>query len=197
MVQSQRVIAVVAVLLFAAVGCSKGTKSAADGKAESSVASTGSESGEAQAKGETQAKAQTEATTEKSSDSPAGSASGSASASAGSSQPGVKGSTLTEPADGATVYLRVGQILTVVLGASPSSGLKWAMAEPTETVMVPEGKPVYAATRGKVAPEAPTGTETWRFRAAKPGQQTVRLEYRREWQQSVPDRTFRFTAKVR
>ena len=193
MVQSQRVIAVVAVMLFAAVGCSKGTKSAADGKAESSAASTGSESGEAQAKGESQANAETQAKTETSSDSPAGSASGSA----GSSQPGVKGSTLTEPADGATVYLRVGQILTVVLGASPSSGLKWAMAEPTETVMVPEGKPVYAATRGKVAPEAPTGTETWRFRAAKPGQQTVRLEYRREWQQSVPDRTFRFTAKVR
>lgn len=68
--------------------------------------------------------------------------------------------------------------------------------EATATVIVAEGKPVYAAT-GKAGVDGSTGTETWRFRAAKRGQQTVRLEYLRGWQQSAAERTFRFTATVR
>ena len=87
--------------------------------------------------------------------------------------------------------LHVGQVLTVVLASSRSADLSWAMAEPTATVIVPEGKPIYAAGTG-----GSSGTETWHFRAAKRGQQTVRLEYRRAWQQNVPERTFRFTAIV-
>ena len=41
------------------------------------------------------------------------------------------------------------------------------------------------------------GSETWRFRAVKPGRETVRLEYRRAWEPaSPPERTFTFTAEV-
>jgi predicted secreted protein len=178
MVQSLRVFAVVAVTFLAAVGCQKGTQSAAKGEAESSAVSTDSKGGETQAK-EGKSDVRT------------------ADASAGGSQVGVKGSTLTEADDGAEVDLRVGQLLTVVLESNQSAGLSWAMAKPTETVIVPEGKPVYAATSDKAAADASTGTETWRFRAAKRGQQTVRLEYLRGWQQSAPERTFRFTATVR
>ena len=93
--------------------------------------------------------------------------------------------------------LRVGQLLTVVLDSNQDAGLSWAMAKSTATVIVPEGKPVYAATPGKAAADGSTGTETWRFRAAKRGEQTVRLEYQRGWQQSAAERTFRFTATVR
>ena len=178
MVQSLRVFAIVTVVVFAAVGCQKGTQSAAKGKAESSAASTGTKSGESQAKAGKSSDARTP------------------NASAGGSQVGVKGSTLTEADDGAAMDLRLGQVVTVVLGSNHSAGLSWAMAKPTTTVIVPEGKPVYAATPSKAA-EGSTGTETWRFRAAKRGQQTVRLEYRRGWQQSVAERTFRFTATVR
>ena len=179
MVQSLRVFAVVAVMIFATVGCQKGTQSAAKGKAESSAASTGSNDGNSQAKAG------------KSSDTKT------ADASAGGSQTGVKRSTLTEVDDGIAVDLHVGQVLTVVLGANHAAGLSWAMAKPTETVIVPEGKPVYSATPAKAATDGSAGTETWRVRAAQRGQQTVRLECHRGWQQSVAERTFRFTATVR
>jgi predicted secreted protein len=59
------------------------------------------------------------------------------------------------------------------------------------------GKPVYALKSGKLAPEESPGTETWHFRAAKPGEQTVRLEYQRGMGQSVAERRFGFTATVR
>ncbi len=72
-----------------------------------------------------------------------------------------------------------------------SNGFAWAVTSPTAGVMVPEGKGMYAVKSGS------HGSETWRFRATKPGRQTVRLEYRREWTQNMPERTFRFTATVK
>jgi predicted secreted protein len=186
MVQSLRVFAVVAVMVFASIGCQKGTRSAAKEEAEPSAASTDSKAGETESNaGETQAKAKESADTH------------TADASTGSSQAKVKGSTLTEADNEAEVDLRVGDVLTVVVDANHDSGLSWTMAKPTDTVIVPEGKPVYAAKPGKAAADPSTGTETWRFRAAKRGQQTVRLEYLRGMQQSAAERTFRFTATVR
>ena len=39
--------------------------------------------------------------------------------------------------------------------------------------------------------------QTWRFRAVKPGRETVHLEYRRPWDDKTPpERTFTFTAEV-
>jgi predicted secreted protein len=61
---------------------------------------------------------------------------------------------------------------------------------PQTPVLWSDAKPVYAA-RGSA-----TGTETWRFRAAKAGRQDVRLEYG-AGHQSVPERNFRFTVEVR
>jgi predicted secreted protein len=86
--------------------------------------------------------------------------------------------------------------LTVVLGANHAAGLSWSLTKSTVGVIVPEGKPVYAVSSGKAAADGSTGTETWRFRAAKRGEQTVRLEYKRDWQQAVTERNFRFTARV-
>jgi predicted secreted protein len=87
---------------------------------------------------------------------------------------------------------RQGQIITVVLDSNHSSGLGWVMVEPAGSVIVHEGNPGYAVRAGKSA----GGSETWRFRAAKPGHQTVRMEYRRKWASSVPEKTFRFTGNV-
>jgi predicted secreted protein len=178
-------------MVFAAVGCQKGTKSAAKGDAESGAALSNADSSSAASNGgETQTEAEkssTEAGT--SNDSHTAAASSEASHRA-------NGSTLTQVDDGALVDLHVGQVLTVVLDSNHDAGLSWAMAEPTATVIVPEGKPVYAAKPAKSVTDA-TGTETWRFRAAKPGEQTVRLEYHRGMGQSVAERRFGFTATVR
>ena len=82
MVQSLRVFAVVAVMVFTAVGCQKGTQSAAKEETESNAASTDSKGGETQV---TEGKSDVRT----------------ADASSGGSQVEVKGSTLTEKDDGA------------------------------------------------------------------------------------------------
>jgi predicted secreted protein len=183
-VKSLRVFAVIVVMVFTAVGCQKkGTQSSAEGEAGSSAASsntgsTGSTGGETQAEaGKSSAASTTDASKE-------------------GSQVHAKGSTLTEVDDGAVVDLHVGQVLTVVLDSNHDAGLNWTMAKPTAAVIVPEGKPVYATKPAKSGTDAP-GTETWHFRAAKPGEQTVRLEYQRGMGQSVAERRFGFTATVR
>ena len=85
---------------------------------------------------------------------------------------------------------KVGQTITVVLDSNKASGLSWNLVEPMGSVIVPQGTGSYAA-------KAAGGTETWHFRAAKAGYQTVKMEYRRKWAQSMPERTFRFSGSVR
>ena len=192
MIQSLRVFAVISVMVFAAVGCQKKTESTDKGEAESSAASTGSTSGETQA----EAGKSSEEAGKSSADAGKSSAASTAEASKEGSQVHAKGSTLTEVDDGAVVDLHVGQVLTVVLDSNHDAGLSWSMAKPTAAVIVPEGKPVYATKAAKSVTDA-TGTETWHFRAAKPGEQTVRLEYQHGMGQSVAERRFGFTATVR
>lgn len=100
--------------------------------------------------------------------------------------------TLTADDNGMDFDFRTGQLITVVLDSNHSSGLGWVLVEPAGSVIVRDGNPGYAVRAGKNA----GGSETWRFRAAKPGHQTVRMEYRRKWASSVPEKTFRFTGNV-
>ncbi|HLQ67322.1 MAG TPA: protease inhibitor I42 family protein [Candidatus Limnocylindrales bacterium] len=93
--------------------------------------------------------------------------------------------------DGREITMRPGQTETVVLESNHANGFAWALVSPEAGVLVPEGKGMYAVKSGG------HGTETWRFRAARPGRQTVRLEYRTEWTKNTPERTFRFTATVK
>ena len=104
-------------------------------------------------------------------------------------RPGKSVSTLTAADDSKEINLRQGQVITVVLDANRAKGFKWVIASPAGNVIQPQGDAAYAVKAGH-------GAETWRFRAVKPGRQTVRLEYRREWTQNMPERTFRFTAMV-
>jgi len=194
---SFRVLATVGVLTLVTVGCGQakqpgatakrgsGKAAAADSKAGSSKAGSskaGSSKG-AKAHGKT-GDASARATG-------ASARKGEKGAAAESARSGSRVSTLTAADDGRDLDLRLGQTLSVVLNASRSTGLTWVLVDPNGTVIVREGAPVYVAKRGGA------GSETWHFRAARPGHQTVRLEYRRKWTQSVPERTFRFTATVR
>jgi predicted secreted protein len=106
-------------------------------------------------------------------------------------RPSVGSLTLTAEDDGREIQVRQGQVVTVMLESNRANGFAWAVVSPASTVLVSDAKPAYASKRSG------GGTETWRFRAAKPGRQTIRLEYRREWTQNMPERTFRFTAEVR
>lgn len=174
---SFRVGVAVGILILAAAGCQQGKQSGATGKAESK-GEAGGRAGSKAGKAHTGAAARGTST--------------------GEARDGGAGSVrasgrLTATDDGSSFDLRQGQVVTVVLESNRSSGLKWILVEPSGTVIVPAASPVYVA---RAAKSGGGGTETWRFRAAKPGKQTVRLEYRRQWQQ-IPQRTFRFSVTVR
>jgi len=180
-----RVFAVVGVMALALCGCQKGNTNASSGtpdmteaaKADSKSAGTSMKSGGAKHVAHTKEKHEGVEAGKKASQVPAVMKSGS----------------LTEADNEMEFNFRQGQIITVMLDSNRASGLSWDLVEPSGSVLVRDGNPVYAVAKGKNG----AGTETWRFRATKPGQQLVRMEYRRKWAQSVPERTFRFTATVK
>ena len=171
---SFRTLAAVGILIVAAAGCQKGKGPETAEKASKNAGQAASE--KRQAKGGT------------------GSATArhdGASSRVGASASGGRVSTLTVADDGRSFDLREGQVVTVALPCNRALGFSWVEVDPKGSVMVPDGKPTYVAKTGK------GGTETWHFRAAHRGEQTVKLEYGREWQRNTPERAFRFTASVR
>ena len=178
MISSFRVLAVVGILALASAGCGKGNQTGADaGKKKMESKSAALKSGDMKSKSSksgTKLEAASTMKHEKTQSAPR--------------RVGV----LTVEDNGRDIELRPGQVITVVLEANHSTGMSWVLREPSGIVVVREGNPVYAAKAGKGS-----STETWHFRAARPGNQTVRLEYRRKFAQNVPERTFGFTASVR
>ena len=195
-----RVFAVVGVLALALCGCQKGNTNASSGTPDMSEAAKADSKGDthSKAKHEASAKHEAKANHEASAKHEAkakheASAKHEGAGKKPSAVPAVmKSGTLTEADNEMEFNFRQGQLITVVLESNRASGLSWNLIEPSGSVIVRDGNSVYVA-KGKSG----AGTETWHFRATKPGQQLVRLEYRRKWAQSVPERTFRFTATVR
>jgi predicted secreted protein len=179
MSSSFRVLAVVGILILAAAGCQKGEKpgATADAGSKAEIKAAGSKSGGSRGK----AFAKTGGSDTR----------GTAAQRDDGSKASGRVGTLTAADDGREFDLRQGQVVTVMLNSNRSTGMSWVLVNPDGAVMVQQGTPVYVAKQGG------SGTETWRFRAARPGHQTVRLEYRRKWAQSMPERTFRFMARVR
>ncbi len=164
---SFRLLAAVGVLVLAVAGCQQGKEKAEKAKTKSGDAATRGAS--------------------------ASSAGGGAGKAAADSRTGGSALTLRAADDGKVLNLRQGQVVTVVLDSNRSAGFSWVMGDPTGTSLTRDSGPIYVQKSGKGS----GGTETWRFRAVRPGRQTVRLEYGRPWTRNVPERTFRFTATVR
>ena len=180
---SFRVLAAAGILVLAVSGCGKGKNAAsASGVHRGDVAKSGSKS----VKG---TKSMKSGTASRGSDKEKTKAM-TATASRAVAHSGV----LTSEDNGVEIDLRQGQVVTVVLDSNKVSGLAWVLVEPAGSIVVMQGSPAYSTRSGK---RGSGGTETWHFRAAKPGHQTVKMEYRRKWATSMPERTFRFDANVR
>jgi inhibitor of cysteine peptidase len=99
---------------------------------------------------------------------------------------------LTAADVGRHIGLRLGQEIEVRLEANPTTGYRWQMVHEAPAVLDFLVAETYAP-----APSAPRavgggGTVTWRFRAARPGQDSLQLLYRRPWEaDSAPARTFK------
>ncbi|HZE19977.1 MAG TPA: protease inhibitor I42 family protein [Candidatus Angelobacter sp.] len=179
-----RVLAVLGVLLMALCGCQKGQQASKGSPHVAEATKAGSKAGHAESKsGSKSAKSGTG----KSGTHEAGKTS------SGKEGANVPRGALTMANNEMEFNFKVGQTITVVLDSNKASGLSWNVVEPMGSVIVPQGTGSYAVKAGK----AGGGTETWHFRAAKPGYQTVKMEYRRKWAQSMPERTFRFSGSVR
>jgi predicted secreted protein len=174
-----RVLAVCGVLLISLCGCQKGQQASKGSPDMAEAMKADSKAGHAETKsGGKSAKS---------------GASKSGMHEASKASPGsanVPRGTLTMANNEMEYDFKVGQTITVVLDSNKASGLSWNLVEPMGSVIVPQGTGSYAVKAGG-------GAETWHFRAAKAGYQTVKMEYRRKWAQSMPERTFRFSANVR
>ncbi|MEL1263507.1 protease inhibitor I42 family protein [Pseudoxanthomonas putridarboris] len=97
------------------------------------------------------------------------------------------GDGIVRPDGSGPVTLKVGQVLEIALTSNASTGYQWQV--------VSDGAPALARTTGPATPPpldtqppmpgAP-GIARWWFRAERPGEVTVKLEYRRPWEKEVP-----------
>lgn len=100
------------------------------------------------------------------------------------------------------VQAQVGQVLSIRLTGNASTGYSWEWDEAAAAgVLVRERDPVQADSNEPAASPPVVGspsTQTWRFRAAKPGNAELRLDYRRPWEQGIaPVQSVRLQIVVR
>ena len=99
---------------------------------------------------------------------------------------------LAEDASGREIELALGQQVAIRLPENRTTGFQWDLES--------SGKPVCVlvndAVEGQTGAPGQGATHLWKFRAARPGQGTIALAYRRPWErQAAPAQTF--TVRVR
>jgi inhibitor of cysteine peptidase len=73
----------------------------------------------------------------------------------------------------------------LTLGANPTTGYGWVFDDQSTHIVAREGKPTYTADMPGRGLAGAGGVERWTFRAVKPGMETLRLDYRRPWEQNL------------
>ncbi len=90
--------------------------------------------------------------------------------------------------DSASVELRVGQQLVVVLDANATTGFEWRVTtEPTVGVLSVSAGPTYEPTPTTAPLVGVGGTTTTRFTGAGIGMTRVVMSYRRSFEPDEPD----------
>lgn len=95
------------------------------------------------------------------------------------------------------VQLSTGQALTLTLPSNPSTGYRWLLQNPANTVLAPLGPEVYnSADNNDMVGSA--GHSTWRFRATGAGSGHLLLVYQQPWApEEKPARSFDCDIEVR
>lgn len=88
---------------------------------------------------------------------------------------------------GSMIELRVGDQFDLVLDANPTTGYNWEVAERVR-VVEQVGEPAFTPESRALGAG---GKMTIRFQAVAPGEEWLRLVYRRSWEESIaPQKTF-------
>ncbi len=98
--------------------------------------------------------------------------------------------------DGREKQLKKGQTLVVTLEGNPTTGYSWEVAEPLdEQVLRLVGEPEFKAESDLVGAG---GVQILRFEAVNAGKTTLKLAYRRHWEEGVePLETYSIQVVVR
>ena len=98
--------------------------------------------------------------------------------------------------DGHEMQLKRGQTLVVTLEGNPTTGYSWEVAEPLdEQVLRQAGEPEFKAESDLVGAG---GVQILRFEAVNAGRTTLKLAYRRSWEEGVePLETYSIQVVVR
>lgn len=99
--------------------------------------------------------------------------------------------------NGSQVQLEVGQILVVTLESNPTTGFLWEVAELDEGILNQTGEAEFVPESKEPIPGM-GGVEIFRFEAAAQGEVTLKLVYRRPWEEGVePLEVFSISVVVR
>ena len=91
-----------------------------------------------------------------------------------------------EEDDGSQVELEQGQILVVTLESNPTTGYGWEVAEIQESILEQLGDAEFKQSEtGEPPLVGAGGWEIFRFKAISAGQMTLKLGYRRPWEEGV------------
>ncbi len=103
-----------------------------------------------------------------------------------------------ETADGSLVQIRAGQMLSVKLGANPTTGFTWEVGQLDPAVLEAVGEPEYKQEEYTGPVRAGVGGwQTFQFKAASAGQTTLQLIYHRPWEKDIePAQIFQITVQV-
>ena len=106
--------------------------------------------------------------------------------------------TVSAAQSGASVELAANQDLVVRLPSNPTTGYRWIYVEPKDAVLRVDGPSTFESTQTAGGAVGAGGTEIWKLAPLKPGQQQLRFEYRRPWEQGVaPSQTATYTVTVK
>lgn len=100
-----------------------------------------------------------------------------------SEQPSPPPVTVSPAQSGTSVELASGQSLLVRLPSNPSTGYRWIYVEPKDAVLRVDGPSTFEAAQSAGNTAGAGGTEIWKLAPLKAGQQQLRFEYRRPWEQ--------------
>ena len=115
-----------------------------------------------------------------------------------SEQPPPPPVTVSPAQSGTSVELASGQSLLVRLPSNPSTGYRWVYVEPKDAVLRVDGPSTFEAAQSAGNTAGTGGTEIWKLAPLKAGQQQLRFEYRRPWEQDgVPAQVATYAVTVK
>ncbi|MCK4341155.1 MAG: protease inhibitor I42 family protein [Phycisphaerae bacterium] len=100
---------------------------------------------------------------------------------------------LDEDDHGTAVLTPVGTKITVTLPSNVTTGYAWELIDPDTSILENTGQDYVAPLFGATGTG---GNEVWEFTARAAGSATIRLEYRRSWEDDSIDPADTFQANV-